>query len=83
MRKGYSFDEAWWQSRQGRSVWDSLTPKEQKTIINYSKGPSWHTRMFSNIPKKRETKQLLKKIDLDTEQEHIWPVDRKPYAYYY
>ena len=52
---------------------------------NYNSAPSWFTRLYSNIPKRREERRLIKKIlnDPSDADKYIFPLARKPFAYYY
>jgi len=57
----------------------------QQLYTDYSSAPSWWTRLFSNIPKKREEKMLVNKILKDHEiaDSLVFPLARKPFSYYW
>jgi hypothetical protein len=49
----------------------------------YTKGPSWHNRMFNNVPARRQTKSELRKAVRGQEEGFDFPNWKKPYNYYY
>jgi hypothetical protein len=57
----------------------------EQLYTDYSGAPSWFTRLYSNLPKKREEKHLLQQAtkDPDNADGLIFPLARRPFAYYW
>lgn len=57
----------------------------QQLYTDYSGAPSWWTRMFSNIPKRRQEASYIRKllVDNDLADSLLFPLARKPFSYYY
>ena len=67
-------------------AWDALSQEDQLRVINYSKSPSWFNRLFHTRPRRRESRDLLKKVDLKQEENSIdplFPHAKKPKTYYW
>lgn len=62
-----------------------LSFKEQQKIFpGYTKNPSWWNKLFNRAPKRRDDRDKLKKIDLNTDCEGmVFTDDDKPDKYYW
>lgn len=52
---------------------------------DYSKSPSWYTREFETVPKRRKDRDDLIKIrkeEIDPD-DHIWTLSNRPRNYYW
>lgn len=62
-----------------------LSRFDQVKVDNwYKQTPSWWNHLFSTTRRRREERDLLRKVDIVTKGYSIlWPLDKKPHIYYY
>lgn len=65
------------------SPWDKLTEHEKLVIVNYSRNPSWHNLLYNRVPKRRQDRDMLKKIDINDDNDYVFTLNNKPNAYYW
>lgn len=50
----------------------------------YRQTPSWWNLMFHTTKRRRQERDLLRKINIATKgYSLLWPIDKKPHVYYY
>ena len=49
----------------------------------YANEPKWWRNLMKHRPKRTEERDLLSKVMVDGEDDGIWPLDKKPWRYYW
>lgn len=81
--EGWSFHPAYHKSRKiADDPFDILSSEDQSRLNRHWKTPSWFHRLFNRKPKRRQDRDLLRKVQIDSDSDDlVFTNDKKPAEY--